>query len=154
MMNSANAVEIDALRVHRGKLDVLHELTVSVPEGQVVGLLGPSGSGKSTLMRSIVGAQKVADGTITVLGRPAGSASLRKHVGYVTQSPSVYDDLTVAGIAETLGISPGTVKRYLSDGLAKMAIALADDGTAADRLGPAGAAPTRATEGDRDAHRI
>jgi RNA polymerase sigma-70 factor (sigma-E family) len=70
-----------------------------------------------------------------------------------------YDDLTVAAIAETLGISAGTVKRYLSDGLAKMAIALADDGTAADRLGPAGAAPraeqrTRTTEGDRDAHRI
>ena len=66
-----------------------------------------------------------------------------------------YDDLTVAAIAETLGISPGTVKRYLSDGLAKMAIALADDGTAADRLGPAGAAPrTRTKEGDQDAHRI
>jgi RNA polymerase sigma-70 factor (ECF subfamily) len=65
-----------------------------------------------------------------------------------------YDDLTVAGIAETLGISPGTVKRYLSDGLAKMAIALADDGTAVDRLGPAGAAPrTRTTEGDSHAHR-
>jgi RNA polymerase sigma-70 factor (ECF subfamily) len=46
-----------------------------------------------------------------------------------------YDDLTVAAIADTLGISQGTVKRYLSDGLAKMAIALADDGTAADRLG-------------------
>jgi RNA polymerase sigma-70 factor (ECF subfamily) len=70
-----------------------------------------------------------------------------------------YDDLTVAAIAATLGISAGTVKRYLSDGLAKMAIALADDGTAADRLGPAGAAPrtrtnARANEGDRDAHRI
>jgi RNA polymerase sigma-70 factor (ECF subfamily) len=68
-----------------------------------------------------------------------------------------YDDLTVAGIAETLRISPGTVKRYLSDGLAKMAIALADDGTAADRLGPAGAAdiaPRTRSEGDRDAHRI
>ena len=70
-----------------------------------------------------------------------------------------YDDLTVAAIAQTLGISAGTVKRYLSDGLAKMAIALADDGTAADRLGPAGAAPrtrprSRTNEGDRDAHRI
>ena len=52
-----------------------------------------------------------------------------------------YDDLKVDDIAEALGISPGTVKRYLSDGLAKMAIALADDGTAADRLGPAGARP-------------
>ena len=70
-----------------------------------------------------------------------------------------YDDLTVAAIGETLGISTGTVKRYLSDGLAKMAIALADDGTAADRLGPAGAVARerthpRTTEGDRDAHRI
>jgi RNA polymerase sigma factor (sigma-70 family) len=46
-----------------------------------------------------------------------------------------YDDLKVDDIAATLGISPGTVKRYLSDGLAKMAISLADDGTAADRLG-------------------
>ncbi len=50
-----------------------------------------------------------------------------------------YDDLKVDDIAETLGISSGAVKRYLSDGLAKMAISLADDGTAADRLGPAGA---------------
>ena len=53
-----------------------------------------------------------------------------------------YDDLKVDDIAEVLGISSGTVKRYLSDGLAKMAIALADDGTAADRLGPGGARPT------------
>jgi RNA polymerase sigma-70 factor (sigma-E family) len=69
-----------------------------------------------------------------------------------------YDDLKVDDIAATLGLSSGTVKRYLSDGLAKMAIALADDGTAADRLGPAGAAPRQGrtparAEGDRDAHR-
>ncbi|TXK17240.1 SigE family RNA polymerase sigma factor [Homoserinibacter sp. GY 40078] len=52
-----------------------------------------------------------------------------------------YDDLKVDDIAATLGISSGAVKRYLSDGLAKMAIALADDGTIADRLGPDGARP-------------
>ena len=67
-----------------------------------------------------------------------------------------YDDLKVDDIAETLGISSGAVKRYLSDGLAKMAIALADDGTAADRLGPAGARTTndRAREGGRNGQRI
>jgi RNA polymerase sigma-70 factor (sigma-E family) len=65
-----------------------------------------------------------------------------------------YDDLKVDDIASTLGLSSGTVKRYLSDGLAKMAIALADDGTAADRLGPGGPAPRSSrSEGDRDAHR-
>ena len=56
-----------------------------------------------------------------------------------------YDDLKVDDIAETLGISSGAVKRYLSDGLAKMAISLADDGTARDRLGPGGARPGTGT---------
>ena len=46
-------------------------------------------------MRAIVGVQQVAGGEVTVMGRPAGSADLRRMVGYVTQSPSVYTDLTV-----------------------------------------------------------
>jgi ABC-2 type transport system ATP-binding protein len=95
MMNSTPAVVTAELRVHRGKSDVITDLSVSVPRGQVVGLLGPSGSGKSTLMRSIVGAQKIAGGTVTVLGAPAGSPSLRRRIGYVTQAPSVYEDLTI-----------------------------------------------------------
>jgi ABC-2 type transport system ATP-binding protein len=70
-------------------------LTVDVPRGQVVGLLGPSGCGKTTLMRSIVGVQVLAGGEIEVLGRPAGHPDLRHRVGYLTQSPSVYADLTV-----------------------------------------------------------
>lgn len=74
---------------------MLHGLSVSVPRGQVVGLLGPSGCGKTTLMRSIVGVQRVVSGTVTVLGQPAGSPILRRRVAYVTQSASVYDDLTV-----------------------------------------------------------
>jgi ABC-2 type transport system ATP-binding protein len=67
----------------------------AVPPGQVTGLLGPSGSGKSTLMRAIVGVQQVRSGSVTVLGRPAGAPDLRSRVGYVTQAPSVYADLTV-----------------------------------------------------------
>jgi ABC-2 type transport system ATP-binding protein len=61
----------------------------------VTGLLGPSGSGKTTLMRSIVGVQVVEGGDVTVLGAPAGSPANRRRVGYVTQDPSVYGDLTV-----------------------------------------------------------
>lgn len=94
-MDSDVAIAIDGLTVRRGKHDVLRGLTVSVPRGQVVGLLGPSGSGKTTLMRSVVGVQRTAGGSVTVLGMPAGSAPLRRRVGYVTQAPSVYDDLTV-----------------------------------------------------------
>jgi ABC-2 type transport system ATP-binding protein len=91
----SSAVAIRGLRVFRGGQEVLHEIDLDVESGTVTGLLGPSGSGKSTLIRSIVGVQIVADGTVTVLGLPAGEAPLRRRVGYMTQAPSVYGDLTV-----------------------------------------------------------
>ena len=87
------------LRVVRGGKLVLPELSCEVAAGSVTGLLGPSGSGKSTLLRSIVGVQRVAGGTVTVLGEPAGSRGLRSRVGYMTQAPSVYRDLTCARIS-------------------------------------------------------
>src|SRR5262245_28042549 len=89
------AVRVQDLRVVRGGATVLPQLTCEVPAGVVTGLLGPSGSGKSTLIRSIVGVQLVAGGSVEVLGHPAGASTLRARVGYMTQSPSVYGDLTV-----------------------------------------------------------
>ena len=112
---SEMAVTTRALRVVRGGNTVLHDLDISVPAGQITGLLGPSGCGKSTLMRSIVGVQVVRSGSVEVLGRPAGSAPLRSEVGYVTQQPSVYGDLTVAEnlrfFARVLGVDAGEVER-------------------------------------------
>jgi len=90
------AIAVDKLRVVRGGRPVIPELTWSVPTGQIVGLLGPSGCGKTTLMRAVVGVQIVASGSVTVLGLPAGHRGLRRRVGYVTQEPSVYGDLTVS----------------------------------------------------------
>jgi ABC-2 type transport system ATP-binding protein len=89
------AVEVRDLVVERGRHRVLHAITCSVPAGSVVGLLGPSGSGKTTLIRAVVGVQIVRSGTVTVLGHPGGSRALRRTVGYVTQAPSVYADLSV-----------------------------------------------------------
>ncbi|HVX33966.1 MAG TPA: ABC transporter ATP-binding protein [Solirubrobacterales bacterium] len=90
------AVSVRDLVVRRGGGEVLHGLSLQVAAGSVTGLLGPSGCGKSTLMRAIVGVQIVAAGRIEVLGEPAGSKALRRRVGYVTQAPSVYGDLSVA----------------------------------------------------------
>jgi ABC-2 type transport system ATP-binding protein len=90
-----DAVSVTDLVVDRGRRRVLPGLSFAVPAGQVTGLLGPSGSGKTTLMRALVGVQQVRSGEVTVLGMPAGSPALRSRVGYVTQAPSVYDDLTV-----------------------------------------------------------
>ena len=89
------AVSVAGLTVVRGGKPVLDRLSVDVPARAVTGLLGPSGCGKTTLLRAIVGVQIVARGRVTVLGRPAGSPGLRRRVGYITQSPSVYADLSV-----------------------------------------------------------
>lgn len=108
---------IDDLRVRRGRHDVLRDLALEIPRGSLVGLLGPSGSGKTTLMRSIVGVQTGVRGTVQVLGMPAGARPLRHLVGYVTQAPSVYPDLTVRQnlryFAAVLGAHQHHVQRAL-----------------------------------------
>ncbi|WP_327354278.1 ABC transporter ATP-binding protein [Streptomyces sp. NBC_01304] len=107
MMN--NAIRAEGLTVVRGPRTVLRGLGFVVPRGQITGLLGPSGCGKSTLMRAVVGTQGKVSGTLEVLGRAAGDAALRSVIGYVTQAPSVYDDLTVRQNLEYFAaiLSPG-----------------------------------------------
>lgn len=91
----AVAISVTDLVVHRGRKEVLHGLGTTVPTGQITGLLGPSGSGKTTLLRAFVGVQRIRSGQVTVFGEPAGAPVLRPRIGYVTQDPSVYGDLTV-----------------------------------------------------------
>jgi len=117
MMNNA-VVQVRDLRVRRGGVDVVRDVSFDIGSGGVTGLLGPSGCGKTTLMRCLVGVQVVAGGTVTVLGKPAGHASLRDQVGYVTQAPSVYEDLSVAEnlrfFAQVLGVPGEEVARSLA----------------------------------------
>jgi ABC-2 type transport system ATP-binding protein len=89
------AVSVENLTVVRGKRTAVDDISTRIARGTITGLLGPSGCGKTTLMRAIVGTQIVRSGTITVLGHPAGSTELRRRVGYVTQSATIYDDLRV-----------------------------------------------------------
>jgi len=116
-MASGSAISVDGLRVRRGGNPVLHGLSFEVPPAQVIGLLGPSGCGKTTLMRAIVGVQIVESGRVAVLGHPAGSRELRPRVGYVTQAPSVYRDLSVREnlrfFARVLGVPRGRIDEVI-----------------------------------------
>ncbi len=110
-----NVIEVRGLTVVRDR-PVLDGLDVTIGSG-VTGLLGPSGCGKSTLLRSIVGVQRITGGDVRVLGEPAGSAPLRRRIGYVTQEPSVYDDLTVTEnlrfFARVLGCADSEVAKAI-----------------------------------------
>jgi ABC-2 type transport system ATP-binding protein len=93
MTNSS--LTVSGLRVRRGGREVLRDVGFEVPRGVITGLLGPSGCGKTTLMRAVVGVQIVESGEVTVLGHSAGSPALRRRIGYATQNPAIYADLTV-----------------------------------------------------------
>jgi len=102
---------ITATSVHKyfGELHVLNDISIEVPRGQVVMVLGPSGSGKSTLCRVLNRLEPIDSGTITVDGRPLPAegkalASLRADVGMVFQQfnlfahKSILDNVTLGPI--------------------------------------------------------
>ena len=105
--------------MRRGGRLVLPGVSLEVAAGTVTGLLGPSGSGKTTLMRAIVGVQIVEAGTVRVLGLPAGSSPLWRRVGYVTQEPSVYGDMSVREnlryFARILGASSSRIDEAIDE---------------------------------------
>ncbi|MGO4385254.1 ABC transporter ATP-binding protein [Specibacter sp. RAF43] len=103
------------MTVRRGKTDVLRHVSFTIPERRITGLLGPSGSGKTTLIRALVGVQKITSGSVTVLGRAAGDATLRHDVGYVTQAPSVYRDLSVLDNVRYFGAMHGRNRQDAMD---------------------------------------
>ena len=115
MMKNATVIDVRDLVVQRGRVQALRGISFETRPGEVTGLLGPSGCGKTTLMRAVVGVQVVQSGEVEVLGLPAGDRRLRDRVGYVTQAPSVYDDLTVAEnlrfFARVLGVPRTEIDR-------------------------------------------
>ncbi|GAB10460.1 putative ABC transporter ATP-binding protein [Gordonia araii NBRC 100433] len=114
--------------MHRGGVLACDDVSLTIARGTITGLFGPSGCGKTTLMRSIIGTQANVAGTVDVLGEAAGAKTLRRRVGYATQSASTYADLSVidnvtyfaslhgtrANVAETLdavGLTPYARRR-------------------------------------------
>jgi ABC-2 type transport system ATP-binding protein len=106
------------LVVRRGGQLVLDDLTFSLAPGEVAGLLGPSGCGKTTLMRVLVGVQAITAGEVTVLGLPAGHPRLRARLGYSTQEPAVYTDLTLGENLRYFGTVLGLRGHGLAEAIA------------------------------------
>jgi ABC-2 type transport system ATP-binding protein len=117
------AIQIEHLRVVRGGREVIHDLSLVIAPGRVTGLLGPSGCGKTTVMRAIVGVQIVAGGRVSVLGQDAGTPALRHQIGYVTQAPAVYADLTVLENLRYFAAVTGAPPQRVNDVIARVALA-------------------------------
>src|SRR5687768_12125205 len=98
---SENVVEVKDLRFSFGDLEVLRGLTLRIPRGQVVAILGGSGSGKSTLLKLIGGQLRPDRGTVTVEGKnvhqlgPDELYKLRLEIGMMFQTSGLFSDLSV-----------------------------------------------------------
>ena len=96
-----NAVEIRDLHFSFGDLEVLRGLTLDIPRGQVVAILGGSGSGKSTLLKIIGGQLTPSKGTVTVEGKNVHQLStealykLRLEIGMMFQTSGLFTDFSV-----------------------------------------------------------
>src|SRR3954469_20111826 len=106
------ALELDQVRAGYGKVEVLHGVSLAVPEGAVVALLGPNGAGKTTTLKVISGTVPVSSGTIRLggrrLGRRSASAIARLGVALIPEGRGVFPSLSVRdNIAIAVRCSPG-----------------------------------------------
>lgn len=90
-------IEFDGLVKQFGNRTVLDDLSFTVPEGSVVGLLGPNGSGKTTAMRCLLGLQRPTGGHARVLGYEAGAPRFRealRKTGVIIEAPPLYRNVS------------------------------------------------------------
>ena len=92
---------LESVSLHYGKTQALDDVSLSLPTGQMVGLIGPDGVGKSSLLSLVAGARQIQTGTVMVLGGDMGSSSHRDavcpRIAYMPQGlgKNLYPSLTV-----------------------------------------------------------
>ena len=92
------AVEVESLVKRYGELVAVDGLSLRIPRGQVLGLLGPNGSGKTTTISCLLQLLTYDKGSIRVFGQPMTPTAygLKRRIGVVPQDVAVFDELTVA----------------------------------------------------------
>ena len=79
------AIETHGLRKAYGDKIAVHDVTISVPEGEVFGFLGPNGAGKSTTMKMLLGLAFPTSGSATLLGLPLGAVAAKRRIGFLPE---------------------------------------------------------------------
>ena len=115
------AVKLETISKSFGTVQAVKNLDLQINAGTVFGFLGPNGSGKSTTMKLIMGLLKADSGKLNVYGIDASSNpwDVKKIVGYVPESPRLYDFLTgleyLDFIADVYGLDAATKKTRIND---------------------------------------
>jgi len=94
-VSDGSVLSVDKLSKSFGSVEVLSDVSVSIPTGAVVAVIGPNGAGKTTLLRALVGDLRPTTGTVTYTGPDA-----ERPIGYLPQEPTFRPGFSAV---ETLG---------------------------------------------------
>jgi branched-chain amino acid transport system ATP-binding protein len=104
-------LDVRALAVSHGQIEVLHEVSLTVGEGEIVAVIGPNGSGKTTLLRTLAGVLRPRRGTVTLDGRPLGGEPawrvVRHGIALVPEGRRIFADQSVRANLELGAASHG-----------------------------------------------
>jgi len=104
-----------------GKTEVLHDITLTAREGEILCLLGPSGAGKTTLIRLITGGLRPDTGEITINGRKFPNMEALRSIGFMPQNDAVYSDLSgydnLLFFGRLFGLSGAELRNKANDAL-------------------------------------
>lgn len=100
-------LEINKLTGGYVNIPVLKEVNFSVPDGQLIGLIGLNGAGKSTTINEIIGLLHPYAGEVRIdsLSLPEAPTEYRKKIGYIPETPSLYEELTLREHIETVAMA-------------------------------------------------
>jgi ABC-2 type transport system ATP-binding protein len=120
-------IETRDLRKRYGRVEALRGVTLSVEPGEVFGLLGQNGAGKTTLIKILLGIVKFGEGEATLFHHPAGTAEVRKKVGYLPEDhrfPEYHSAYSLLDYYGTLyGMSKDDRKRKIPELLDQVGLA-------------------------------
>lgn len=104
-LNTHRAVCAQGLTVHRDGVTILKDISLSLPAGSVVGLVGRNGAGKSTLLRCLAGLVEPSSGSSELLGCPSSHLTdgVRERLGFVSQTPDLFEWMEVFEMLKTIG---------------------------------------------------
>jgi branched-chain amino acid transport system ATP-binding protein len=112
---SATVLSVKDLHVHYGGIHALRGVSLDVPEGQVVALIGANGAGKTTTLLTLAGEPTPLEGEVRFLGAPTRAsmhARCRGGLGYVTEERSVIMNMSVADNLKLAAVSPQVAFGY------------------------------------------